>query len=389
MPPSSQDLIVLTGRQRQELHRLARAGRTQQRLVQRATIVLRAADGQPNTTIAASLGICEDTVRKWRHRWCTTPGVDALGDAPRPGRPPVFTPVQVAQVKALACTPPADHDLPLSRWSCPDLARQAITAGICPTISSSTVRRWLSQDALKPWQFPSWIFITDPDFPAKAGRVLDLYARTWDGQPLGDNDYVISADEKTSIQARCRCHPTLPPGRSRKMRVNHDYHRRGAVAYLAAYDLHQGRIQGRCEDTTGIAPFGRLVQQVMSQEPYKSADRVFWIVDNGSSHRGKAAINRLAAQFPNAVMVHTPVHASWLNQVEIYFSITQRKVLSPNDFQDLDVVVGRLADFEERYNQAARPFKWKFTTADLADLMDRLDHHRPPITSNPAQPRAA
>ena len=389
MPPSSPDRIVLTGRQRQELHRLARAGRTEQRLVQRATIVLRAADGQPNSTIALSLGICEDTVRKWRHRWCTTPGVDALGDAPRPGRPPVFTPVQVAQVKALACTPPADHDLPLSRWSCPDLARQAITAGICPTISSSTVRRWLSQDALKPWQFQSWIFITDPDFPAKAGRVLDLYARTWDGQTLGDNDYVISADEKTSIQARCRCHPTLPPGRSRMMRVNHDYHRRGAVAYLAAYDVHQGRIQGRCEDTTGIAPFGRLVQQVMSQEPYKSADRVFWIVDNGSSHRGKAAINRLTAQFPNAVMVHTPVHASWLNQVEIYFSIIQRKVLSPNNFQDLDVVVGRLADFEERYNQAARPFKWKFTTTDLADLMDRLDHHRPPITSNPAQPRAA
>ena len=378
MPPSSQDLIVLTGRQRQELHRLARAGRTQQRLVQRATIVLRAADGQPNTTIAVSLGICEDTVRKWRHRWCTTPGVDALGDAPRPGRPPVFTPVQVARVKALACTPPADHDLPLSRWSCPDLARQAITAGICPTISSSTVRRWLSQDALKPWQFQSWIFITDPDFPAKAGRVLDLYARTWDGQPLGDNDYVISADEKTSIQARCRCHPTLPPGRSRKMRVNHDYHRRGAVAYLAAYDVHQGRIQGRCEDTTGIAPFGRLVQQVMSQEPYKSADRVFWIVDNGSSHRGKAAINRLTAQFPNAVMVHTPVHAS-------NSGMCSRPTMS----NELDVVVQRLADFEERCNQAARPFKWKFTTTDLADLMDRLDHHRPPITSNPAQPRAA
>ena len=116
---------------------------------------------------------------------------------------------------------------------------------------------------------------------------------------------------------------------------------------------------------------------------------MFWIVDNGSSHRGKAAINRLTAQFPNAIMVHTPVHASWLNQVEIYFSIIQRKVLSPNNFQDLDVVVGRLADFEERYNQAARPFKWKFTTTDLADLMDRLDHHRPPITSNPAQPRAA
>ena len=144
---------------------------------------------------------------------------------------PVFTPVQVAQVKALACTPPEDAGLPLSRWSCPELARHAVASGICASISPSTVRRWLSEDALKPWQYQSWIFITDPDFAAKAQRVLDLYARTWDGKPLGDNDYVISADEKTSIQARCRCHPTLPPGKARAMRVNHDYHasRRGRL----------------------------------------------------------------------------------------------------------------------------------------------------------------
>jgi hypothetical protein len=392
MSPTSSDQVVLTERQRHELQRLTRAGRTQQRMAQRAGIVLRAADGHSNTAIAADMGICKDTVRKWRHRWCALPQVASLCDAARSGRPPVFTPVQVAQVKALACTPPADNGLPLSRWSCPDLACQAVTAGICPAISASTVRRWLSQDALKPWQFQSWIFITDPDFAAKAGRVLDLYARIWDGQPLGPNDYVISADEKTSIQARCRCHPTLPPGRSRTIRVNHDYHRRGAVAYLAAYDVHRAKIHGRCEDTTGIDPFTRLVQQVMSQEPYNSADRVFWIVDNGSSHRRQAAVDRLTQQFSNAIMVHTPVHASWLNQVEIYFSIAQRKVLSPNDFEDTDAVVQRLAHFEERYNRTARPFRWKFTCTDLADLLDRLDrpqNHRPPINASPAQPRAA
>jgi hypothetical protein len=212
---------------------------------------------------------------------------------------------------------------------------------------------------------------------------------------LGRSDYVISSDEKTSIQARCRCHEALPPGRSRIMRVNHDYHRRGAVAYLAAYDVHRGRVHGRCEDTTGIDPFMRLVQQVMSQEPYKSAERVFWIVDNGSSHRGQAAIDRLTATFPNAVMVHTPVHASWLNQVEIYFSIVQRKVLSPNDFTDTDtdVVAQRLADFEERYNQTARPFRWKFTTNDLTDMLRRLDRHEnnsdDPTSAVTRQPQAA
>ena len=251
------------------------------------------------------------------------------------------------------------------------------------------MRRWLSEDALKPWQYQSWIFITDPDFQPKAQRVLDLYQRVWDGKPLGPNDYVISADEKTSIQARCRCHPSLPPGKARTMRVNHDYHRRGAIAYLAAYDVHRARVYGRCEDTTGIVPFTALVEQVMTQEPYKSANRVFWVVDNGSSHRGQKAIDRLSAQFPNTIMVHTPVHASWLNQVEVFFSIVQRKVVSPNDFDDLDVVVERLAAFETRYNQAAKPFKWKFTTTDLADLLDRLDQHRPAISTDPAQPRAA
>jgi transposase len=383
MPMSSSDQIVLTDARRQELTRLVRAGTTEQRLAQRAEIVLRAAQGQPTAQIAASLGVCEDTVRKWRRRWRRTPSVSALGDAKRSGRRPRFTPVQVALVKATACKPPKACGLPLSRWSCPELARQVVADGVCPSISTSTVRRWLSEDALKPWQFQSWIFITDPHFAAKAGKVLDLYSREWEGKPLGKNDYVISADEKTSIQARCRCHPSRPPAPSRAARVNHDYKRGGAVAYLAGYDVHRARVFGRCEATTGIAPFERLVAQVMTQEPYRSADRVFWVVDNGSSHRGRKAIDRLAKQFPNAIMVHTPVHASWLNQVEIVFSIVQRKVLTPNDFDDLGEVIDRLARFEDRYNQAAKPFQWKFTTADLADFLTRLDQHQP------AEPRAA
>ena len=377
MSPSCPERITLTGSQRRALARLVRAGRTEQRLVTRAQIVLAAAEGQSSARIAAALRVCEDTVRKWRGRWCAAPGVASLRDAPRCGRPPVFSAVQVANVKAAACTPPADVGLPMSRWSCPELARHAVAEGICASISTATVRRWLSQDALKPWQYRSWVFITDPDFAAKAQRVLGLYDRVWDGKPLGGNDYVISADEKTSIQARCRCHPTLPPGKSRTMRVNHDYDRGGAVAYLAAYDVHRAKVFGRCEQTTGIEPFRRLVQQVMTAEPYASADRVFWILDNGSSHRGQAAIDRLAKQYPNAIMVHTPVHASWLNQIEIYFSIVQRKVVSPNDFTDLDTVIDRLSGFEARYNQTARPFKWKFSTTDLANLLDRLDQHQP------------
>ncbi|MFF1916837.1 IS630 family transposase [Streptomyces sp. NPDC058239] len=277
----------------------------------------------------------------------------------------------------MACQLPAETGVPLSRWSCPELAAELTARQITDSISASTVRRWLRQDALKPWQYRSWIFIRDPDFRAKAQRVLDLYARTFEGEPLGTDEYVVSSDEKTSIQARCRCHPTLAPGQARAMRVNHTYGRGGALAYLAAYDVHQARVLGRCEPRTGIDPFMSLVVQVMTQEPYASARRVFWVVDNGTSHRGKRAAERLTAAFPNAVMVHTPVHASWLNQVEIYFSVVQRKVVSPNDFTDLTQVGDRLRAFEDRYNATAQPFQWKFTTSDLDDLLARLDRHTP------------
>ena len=388
MSMTSPDLIELDLDQQQRLQHLVGAGTTAQQLVVRARIVLLAAEGWTNTRIASRVGMCVDTIRKWRHRWWLEPGAQSLGDAKRSGRPPSFTPVQVAAVKALACQPPEASGVPWSRWSCPDLAGQVVADGIAESVSTSTVRRWLAEDAIKPWQYQSWIFITDPNFAAKAARVLDLYDRVWDGKPLSANDYVISADEKTSIQARCRCHPSMPAGKSRMMRVGHDYHRGGALAYLAAYDVHRAKIYGRCEATTGIEPFTALVEQVMKQEPYASADRVFWVVDNGSSHRGQKAIDRLAEQFPNAVMVHTPVHASWLNQVEICFSVVQRKALSPNDFTDLDVVEQRLARFEKRYNAAAKPFKWKFTTTDLDDLLDNLDRHERADTTNDAQPQA-
>jgi hypothetical protein len=142
MSPSCPDRITLTGSQRRALARLIRAGRTEQRLVTRAQIVLAAAEGQSTERIAASLRVCEDTVRKWRRRWCAAPGLAALGDAPRCGRPPVFSAVQVAKVKAAACTPPADAGLPMSRWSCPELARHAVAEGICASISRRARVSW-------------------------------------------------------------------------------------------------------------------------------------------------------------------------------------------------------------------------------------------------------
>ena len=268
---------------------------------------------------------------------------------------------------------PHSYGLPLSRWSLADLQREVVAQGIVAEVSGSTLWRWLSREAICPWRYRSWIFPCDPNFAARAGEVLDLYQRRWQGVPLGRRDFVLSADEKTSIQARIRLHPSLPAAPGRHTRVEHEYQRGGACAYLAAWDVHRAKLFGRCEATTGIAPFERLVAEVMAQEPYRSAARVFWVLDNGSAHRGQAAITRLQGVWPTLVPVHTPVHASWLNQIEIYFSIVQRKVLTPNDFGSLADVEERLLRFQERYEQIAQPFQWKFTRQDLTTLLAKLE----------------
>jgi hypothetical protein len=282
----------------------------------------------------------------------------------------------VVQVKALACELPSRYDVPLSRWSAAELAAEMISSGLVASISGSTVWRWLNEDAIRPWYHRSWIFPRDPDFETKAGRVLDLYHGSWEGEPLGANDFVLCADEKTSIQARRRLHPTTPPRPRQPSRVEHEYERLGAWAYLAAWDVHHARLFGRCERTTGIRPFGRLVGDVMKQPPYCEAERVYWIVDNGSSHRGERSIQRMRRRYrrhPELVLVHLPIHASWLNQVEIYFSIVQRKVLNPNDFDNLREVPERLLAFQRRYEALARPFRWEFTRQDLANVLKELD----------------
>src|SRR6478736_4960960 len=222
MTMSSPFTITLTVLDESVLRARARSSTAPHRDVIRARIVLAAAEGAANTEVAAAVGVHIDTVRKWRRRFVAA-GLPGLDDLPRSGRRRVFTPVQVAEVKALACTLPAETGQPLSRWSSADLATEAITRGLAETISAATVRRWLAADAIKPWQHRSWIFPRDPDFGAKAARVLDLYARRFHDTPLRPDEFVISADEKTSIQARVRKHATTPPAPRRAMRVEHEY----------------------------------------------------------------------------------------------------------------------------------------------------------------------
>jgi hypothetical protein len=215
--------------------------------------------------------------------------------------------------------------------------------------------------------------------------VLDLYQGRWQGRLLHPGEFVICADEKPSIQARRRIHETLPPApRSRGQRLEHSYRREGALTYLAALDIgrrggRRPRVFGRCERKGGIEPFDRLVRQVMSKEPYASARRVYWVVDNGSSHRGRRSVERLERRWPNLILVHLPVHASWLNQIEIYFSIIQRKVLDPNDFPHLPELARTLNAFEPHWNEIAEPFDWNLTHDDLAALIERLGTHEPQL----------
>jgi DDE superfamily endonuclease len=281
---------------------------------------------------------------------------------------PLFPPLDQALIHAMACETIAETKEPLSRQSLADLVRRSRET-VGKTIGRSTVWRMLHETAIKPWQYEHWLFPKDPRFAEKAGPILDLYAGLWEGQPLGPKDYVLSMDEKTSIQARGRTHEEMPPEPSQARRIEAEYERNGALQYLAAM------VMGRCEKKTGIKPFGLLVDQVLEQEPYETATRLFFIVDNGSSHRGKASVDRMRGRDKRIFLVHTPIHASWLNQVEIYFSIIQRKVLTPNDFVTLEAVRVRLALYEELSNRTPRPFAWKFTRQDMLAWLKRASPH--------------
>lgn len=300
----------------------------------------------------------------------TTRSPAATGVAERP----LFPPLDRAIVKAIARGAVAETGRPLSRQSLADLTRRINESFRVPT-SRSTVWRTLHEEAIKPWQHEHWIFPRDPRFAEKAGPILDLYAGQWEGKPLGPKDYVLSSDEKASIRARKRRHGEVPPRPGQRRRIEPEYERQGALQYLAVWDVRRGVITGRCEAKTGVVPFGRSLDQVREQAPYREAERLFGVVDNGSSHRGAASIARAKDRDSRIILVHTPVHASWLNQVEVYFSVIQRKVLTPNDFASLDEVRLRLALYEELANRTPRPFAWKFTRQKMLAWLQRAAPH--------------
>ena len=359
MPQYRAVLVTLSAGERKALKKRARKAKTGYRDWLRAQIVLAAARGRDNARIAADLHVSVDTVRKWRGRFAGR-GLDGLANLPRSGRPRRISALERAAVVALACQLPAAAGVPLARWTGPELAAEITKAGLASPISPSSVLRILAEHPIKP---------------------LDLYQGYYQGKRLRPGDRIISVDAKPPIQARARCHPTSPPGPGRAVRVEHEYDRAGALALLAALDVRTGKVFASCLQTTGITPFMALIGQVMNQEPCASASRVFVIVDNGSDHRGKKAARRLHDAYPNAIMIHT--------QVEIVFSVVQKKVISPNDFASTAQLAATLLAFTARYNQTARPFNWKFTAAGLARLLQRISARREPANQTASLPEAA
>jgi hypothetical protein len=370
--------IKLSGKEKQLLRQGKRKGYKNARLVIRILIILLADAGRTLAETATILGCCEQTVLNQRKRFLARRSagpVVALPDLPRSGRPATYGAQARAEIVATVCEVVKEHQQPLSRFSTTDLHHILVEEKGLPHLTHGSLVRILAQNVLKPWRYTYWLFPRDPDFVAKACVVLDLYAGFWEGQHLGPDEYVLSADEKT-IQVLVRCHPGLPPVPGEVQRVEFEYERLGTVAYHAAWDVFQGRILGRVAPNTCIATFKELIDLVMTQAPYHNAARTFWIVDGGSAHHPSTFPARLQGMYPSAVAVLLPTHASWLNQIELYFSIVQRKVLTPMDVADADALTQRVLDFQDYYQERAQPFSWKFTAADLKKRLDALKDFR-------------
>ena len=367
---SSPFVIILSADEHHQLTSRAGSARTAHRDVIRARIILAAAQGVSNTRIAADLGIHVDTVRKWRRRFWQR-RLAGLVDLPRSGRPRIFSAVQVAEVKALACELPTEAGLPLGKWSCPDLSAEAERRGVVVSLSASTVRRWLAADAIKPWQHRSWIFPRDADFAAKAGRVLDLYARTFDAESLSADEYVISADEKPGVQARERIHPSRPPRPGRQpMRVESEYRRHGTLAYLLR------------------RPPSPSHRPLRTQHRHRALHRPGHQGDDPRALRQRATgvLDRRQRLLPSWLDRRRPTHrrvpecdhdphpgACVLAEPDRnLFSVVQRKLLTPDNVAGLEPLAEQITAFEARYNQAAQPFDWRFNRDDLDRLLDRI-----------------
>lgn len=339
------DPIELTPEDRAVLERWVRSSTCEQRRAERARIVLAAADGASNEAIAERLGLVRQTVAKWRGRFVTL-GVDGLEDAPRPGRPPVYTHDDRLRIVTAVTEEPPEPD---SHWTV-----RAVAAKLASEvgISASQVWRILDDLDLKPWQTRSWLTSHDPAFWDKAADVCGLYLDP------PDNALVLSVDEKTGMQAKSRVNPTKPAQPGLTERREFEYRRHGTAALFAALDVHSGEVIHDTKERNRSQDFIEFLELLDAHTPAELT--LHLVLDNGSSHASKQTKTWLAAHSDRFVVHHTPTHASWLNQIELFFSILGRRLLKRGEFESVDDLVNRISGFITDYNRTAKPFKWTY-----------------------------
>lgn len=367
---------------RAELEGWVRGARTEQRLVLRARIVLLAAKGTTSCEVAAELGCTAGTVGKWRRRFASQ-GTTGLRDAPRSGRRPKFTAEQKARVIQKAVEAPRANGLPITQWSARSLSTIAVAAGITTSIHPTTVWRWLNEADLQPHRCRYWLKITAPDFEERMKDVTGLYLRT--PALAKEGVKVFCVDEKTSIQALERQTPDSPLRPGKPLRRDHRYIRHGTTHLLGAFDVATGKVWGVYEAKRPAKVFAAFLRRVCEGESVKRAPNVHFVMDQVSTHwhhevckavaelsgrdydpkAHKTGASRRAflADTTKRVVVHfTPVRASWLDQIEIWFSQLARQVLNRGSFTSIQDLQQQISAFIDYYNRSlARPYRWTYT----------------------------
>jgi transposase len=316
------------------------------------------AEGHTYISTARQVGLAECHVRKWAKRFLEQ-GVIGLSEKPRPGRVPLFAPEVALHVVKFACERPDRLGRSLSQWDCAELARQLQAEGIVHSISPETVRRILRSHKLKPWRHHLWLSAKvprDAGFAQLVRTLVDLYTR-----PLAKNELVLCVDEKTNLQPRPRLAPTLPAQPGRYIRLEHEYKRAGALHLFAAFDTRTGKVYGRTDTRKRQGEFISFLSQLESALP-ASITHIYLVLDNLKMHKGKLVRAWLEAH-PRFICHFTPVHCSWMNQVEQWFSILQRKRLRIADFSGLDQLAEDLLAFVSEWNAHAHPFNWSSKSA--------------------------
>lgn len=413
--PGPAPVVVVTDRQKEVLEAMIRAPSTPQRLAERARIVLMSARGQQNLEQASQLSVDRQRVRRWRQRWAEAQQrlvsaeqqepnskdlqaliVDLLSDNHRSGGPPTFTPEQVADIIALACEPPGDSGLPVSHWTPTDLAREAKTRGIVEQISPRQVDRFLSEARLRPHKSQYWLTSKDKredpeQYHADVERICSTYQRA--PELAAEGAHVISTDEKTGMQATQRLHETKPVRPGLVERVEFEYIRHGTLSLIANFDVATGRVispaigptrtesdfVANIEKTVDTDPQGVFIFIVDQLDTHKSASLVEMVarrcgIDFDLGIKGKSGVLKskktrrafLEDESHRIRFVYTPRHCSWLNQVEIWFSILARRLLKRSSFASCDELRTRVLAFIDYFNAVlAKPFRWTYTGRPL------------------------